>query len=148
MVRVLPVTYSVRNCKESFTFSNYFKAHQLSSFKKMKKFVFLALLSIIGLSLQDILRLECKSYADFNIVLHNLTDVRSTLKTIVVKGLRKCLLKCVSLSECKAVNYKETNAKCELIGRGLNKDLIEKSGWVYLTTDEKEKKVKLNLKKN
>ena len=112
-------------------------------FRKMKKLVLLALLSVIALSMQDILRLECKSYADFNIVLHNLADVGSTLKSIIVEGLRKCLLKCISLSECRAVNYKKVDGKCELVGRGLNKDLIEKSGWVYVTTDEKEKKVKL-----
>ena len=111
----------------------------------MKTLVLISLLSIIGLSFQDILRLECKSYADFNIVLHNLSDVGSILKSIVTKGLRRCLLSCISLSECKAVNYNEVDSKCELVGRGLNKNLTEKSGWVYLTTDEKEKKVKLSF---
>ena len=114
-------------------------------FIKMKTLVLISLLSIIGLSFQDILRLECKSYADFNIVLHNLSDVGSIVKSIVVEGLRKCLLSCISLSECKAVNYKDADGKCELVGRGLNKNLIEKVGWAYLTTDEKEKKVKYSF---
>ena len=110
--------------------------------------VLLAYLSLIGLSFQDVLRLECKSYADFSIILHNFADLGSTLKRIVVNGLRKCLLNCISLTECKAVNYKEVDGKCELVGRGLSKDITEKSGWVYLTTDDKVKKVKLSFSKH
>ena len=108
----------------------------------MKIFVILALVSTFGLSYESILRLECVSYADFSIVLNNITDIGSILKTIIVKGLRQCVLHCISLSDCKAVNYKKVDGSCELVGRGLNKDLIAKSGWVYSTTNELERKVR------
>ena len=98
--------------------------------------------SFIGLSYESILRLDCVSYADFSIVLNNITDIGSILKTIIVKGLRQCVLRCISLSDCKAVNYKKVDGSCELVGRGLNKNLVTKSGWIYLTTNELERKVR------
>ena len=109
----------------------------------MKTLIILALLLIIRLSLQDILRLECQSYADFSIVLHNLTDTGSILKNMIAKGLRGCILNCISMLGCKAVNYKMVDGKCDLVGRGLNKNLVERTGWVYSTTDEL--KIQVNI---
>ena len=110
---------------------------------KMKALAFLLLLSIIGLSLQDILRLECQSYADFSIILHNLADTGLILKNVIAKGLRECILSCISFLGCKAVNYKSVDGKCELVGSGLNKDLVERSGWIYSTADELKTKVNI-----
>ena len=121
-----------------------FNKYHIAAFKTsiaMKTLIFLALLSISGLSFQDILRLECQSYADFSIILHNLADTGSNLKNMITKGLRECVLSCISLLGCKAVNYKTVDGKCELVGRGLNNNLIEKTGWIYSTTDELKTKV-------
>ena len=108
----------------------------------MRAIQLFAVLTFIGLSHESILRLECVSYADFSIVLNNITDIGSILKTTIVKGLRQCVLHCISLSDCKAVNYKKVDGSCELVGRGLNKNLVTKSGWIYLTTNELERKVR------
>ena len=109
---------------------------------KMRTVQLFLFVSFIGLSYESILRLECASYADFSIVLNNITDNGSILKTTIVKGLRQCVLHCISLSGCKAVNYKKVDGSCELVGRGLNKDLVTKSGWIYSTTDGLERKVR------
>ena len=109
----------------------------------MKALTFLLFVSIIGLSLQDNLRLECQRYADFSIILHNLADTGLILKNVIAKGLRECILNCISLLGCKAVNYKSVDGKCELVGSGLNKDLVERSGWIYSTTDELKTKVNI-----
>ena len=107
----------------------------------MKTLAFLAILSIMGPSFPDILRLDCQTFADFSIFLENLADVGSILKSIIAKGLRECVLECTSLSNCTAVNYKKLGGTCELVGRELNKNLVEKTGWVYLTTDKQNRKV-------
>eukprot|EP00795_Rhopilema_esculentum_P007866 gene7866-13744_t len=86
----------------------------------------------------EILRLSCKFYGDFNIVLAGFADTGSTLKTLVSQSRRQCVLECLSFQACQAVNFKSNGGDCELVGRGLSNALVAKAGWVYLTTDDLE----------
>lgn len=107
----------------------------------MKTLAFLGILLISKSAFPDIVRLECQTYADFSVSLEGLADIGSILKSLIVKGLRDCVLNCISFADCKAVNYNKSGGSCELVSRGLNKHLIEKSGWVYLTTNDQERNV-------
>ena len=160
-METIPFLYQILTCGKSLTHlllihQQCFKVHfhsiiifnvyLIASIKtsiKMKALIFFALLLIIGLSFQDILRLECQSYADFSIVLHNVVDTGIILKIMVTKGLRECVLNCISLSGCKAINFRKVDKRCELLALGFNKNLIEKAGWIYSTTDELRTKVNI-----
>ncbi|XP_065057327.1 uncharacterized protein LOC135685341 [Rhopilema esculentum] len=96
------------------------------------------LLQVVNVCLSMILRLSCKTYGDFKIVLNNFSDPAEVIKTISVKQKRECVLECISSGSCKAVNFEGATGKCELVGRGLTSSLVVRSGWTYLTTDEKE----------
>ena len=86
-----------------------------------------------------ILRLQCGIFADFCIILDELADPQSPLKSFTGKTKRECTLECSSEQNCKSVNYKKSGGNCELIGRNLSvavNHLISRTGWVYMTTDE------------
>ena len=99
------------------------------------------LFQAVNICLSLILRLSCKTYGDFKIVLNNFSDTAQVIKTITIKRKRECVLECLSSGSCKAVNFEDATGKCELVGRGLTSSLVARSGWTYLTTDEKEANV-------
>ena len=107
----------------------------------MKSLQLLVILMATRSSVEEILRLECQTHADFSISLQGLADVGSILTTHAVTGLRECVLHCISLPNCKAVNYKKDGGNCELVGRQLTKFLVSKTGWTFVTTDHKEIRV-------
>ena len=97
----------------------------------------------IGVRL-TILRLSCRSYADFSISLDAMVDSGSILRELTSKTKRACVLECVSLAACKSVNFKSANGQCQLLERGFNESvtfLAQKAGWTYLTTDEEDPNV-------
>eukprot|EP00112_Aurelia_sp_Birch-Aquarium-sp1_P023248 Seg685.4 transcript_id=Seg685.4/GoldUCD/mRNA.D3Y31 product="putative skeletal organic matrix protein 5" protein_id=Seg685.4/GoldUCD/D3Y31 len=99
------------------------------------------LLLFIKVGASTILRLPCKYHADFSIVLDGLGDSGAALKQYPSKTKRECVLECISLPPCQAVNHKQNGGNCELIGRNLteSKDLLtSRTGWTYLTTNDNE----------
>ena len=109
----------------------------------MLKSVLIILSVTIGVRL-TILRLSCKSYADFSISLDGMADSGSILRELASKTKRACVLECVSLAACKSVNYKSADGQCQLLERGLNVSvtfLAQKAGWAYMTTDEEDPNV-------
>ena len=108
--------------------------------KKMKSFSScLVLLILLKTCMAVILRLQCGIFADFSIILDELADPQSPLKSFAGKTKRECTLECCSEQNCKSVNYKQSGGNCELIGRNLSvtvNQLVSRAGWVYMTTDE------------
>lgn len=105
------------------------------------RFQTLLLIIIRFYPMQSLIRLSCKINAHFDITLENMSDPNAALKNIITQSRRECALECVSHPSCKAVNFKLHGGNCELLGQGLNRNLVEKTGWLYMTTNEKRKNV-------
>eukprot|EP00795_Rhopilema_esculentum_P001291 gene1291-15677_t len=86
-----------------------------------------------------LLRLPCKFYADFSIILNNTADTGTVMKTISSRTVRQCTLECLSWPKCLSLNYNRGTMTCELLERRFNESvalLTEREGQVYMTTDD------------
>ena len=125
---------------------NYVQPKITTNMFEARVLLLTVLLSFIKVGESTILRLACKYHGDFSIVLDGLADSGAVLKQHLSKTRRECILECISLSTCQAVNHKPNGGNCELIGRNLTESknlLTSRTGWEYLTTNDNELNVSL-----
>ena len=86
-----------------------------------------------------LIRLPCKFYADFSIILNNTADTGTIMKTISSRTVRQCTLECLSWPKCLSLNYNRGTMTCELLERRFNESvplLTHRADRVYMTTDD------------
>ena len=100
----------------------------------------------------EILRLQCKRYANFSIVKHDAALQGSVIATFLFTTENECKSKCLMNLQCKSYN-KETNGdmKCELNDKTTEdwKDYVTVSrrlGWTFRSTNYSFPQVRLALK--
>ena len=110
---------------------------------KMKKQtqLIVTLACLIPAVFENSINLDCKIYADFNVVLENFSDTSAIIKSVASQGRRECVLECLSARSCRAVNFKKATGTCELVGKSLTSNVLQRAGWTYLTTNNHSRKV-------
>lgn len=98
-----------------------------------------------------ILRLSCKTFAEFNIVFHNRMSDDYVLQITHHKSFQECKQSCLSDARCQSVSFKAVNdTECRLhgdipethVGDLMLKNL---SGWIFTTTNDSEPLVSVNF---
>ena len=77
--------------------------------------------------------------ANFNIMLHGMTDTGVVETTRKAKSQRQCVFQCASVFKCRSLNYRKTKGQCELLGSTLKESvpfLRKQNDLVYMTTDD------------
>ena len=103
------------------------------------KAMYILLTSLAATVHLKILRGSCSHFADYNIVLQDLSDSGQSLKSLSGKNQRQCLLECMSLLYCRSINHKKDGGLCDLLDRNLTSSaglLRPNMGWKFISTSE------------
>eukprot|EP00112_Aurelia_sp_Birch-Aquarium-sp1_P021542 Seg583.4_Seg583.2 transcript_id=Seg583.4_Seg583.2/GoldUCD/mRNA.D3Y31 product="hypothetical protein" protein_id=Seg583.4_Seg583.2/GoldUCD/D3Y31 len=90
----------------------------------------------------EILRLPCKSYANFSIIKHDTALQGSVIETLLFLTENQCKSKCLMERRCKSYNKENGgDMKCELNDkttedwRDWNVTVVKRPGWTFKSTD-------------
>ncbi len=97
-----------------------------------------------------IIRLTCKTEADFSIGIENFKLTNSLITQISTRDQQECVVECVRHEKCKSFNYKieGVDENCELNGNikeNAEDNFKAETGWIYFSTNYNTTKVKIPL---
>ena len=99
--------------------------------------------SFIALEIKsEILRLPCKSYANFSIIKHDTALQGSVIETLLFLTEYQCKSKCMMERRCKSYNRENSGEmKCELNDEtsedwgDYNSKVVDRPGWTFRSTN-------------
>eukprot|EP00112_Aurelia_sp_Birch-Aquarium-sp1_P000650 Seg1061.4 transcript_id=Seg1061.4/GoldUCD/mRNA.D3Y31 product="hypothetical protein" protein_id=Seg1061.4/GoldUCD/D3Y31 len=87
----------------------------------------------------EILRLQCKRFANFSVIKQDEVLQGSVIGTLLFKSERECEFGCLMNDQCKSFNSQDNGDQiCELNSKTTETDevvLVSKKGWTYKTTN-------------
>ena len=93
---------------------------------------------LIGLCYGTILRLPCKTLADFKLYMLGKRLIGNVLMSF--NGLQdtQCMIKCIENAKCRSYNTNKEDGRCEINGKAMVDNgtvLATDTNWVYKSTD-------------
>ena len=90
----------------------------------------------------EIIRLPCKSYANFSIIKSNTALQGAVIETLLFQTENQCKSKCLMEDRCKSFNTEDGgDMKCELNNKtsedwkDMNFQVVKRPGWTFKSTD-------------
>lgn len=100
---------------------------------------FRLLMAVMSPCSMFIIRLECQSFATFNVSYNGRYYKGQIIKRLEPLSSGDCATYCVTHPECFFYNYEFNSQECELLTSNENKTdealLEEKTGWTFFSTD-------------
>ena len=102
----------------------------------------------------EIIRLPCKSYANFSIIKRDTALQGSVIETLLFLNENQCKSKCLMEDRCKSFNKEDSgDMRCELNDKtsedwkDMNFQVVRRPGWTFESTDYNFSQVRFAPKK-
>ena len=129
---------------------NFEKSSFFCSFDRSSSYFSCALFTVSVIH-SEILRLQCKSFANYTINKNNSALQGSLIRTLVFRTDEECRFACMMDLHCKSYNKEvEGSGRCELNDKTTeieedNAMLVNRSGWIFKSTNYSDPLVRIHI---